>query len=1018
MKLKGVILTLLFLLIFLPLFLIAGILGLAATEKGSRWLIENTARWLPGELKTGPIQGTLLKRLEIQNLAYESHPHQLRIAHLILAWQPWDLTDKQLTFEALTVTGLHYQGPASTQTQSPTPVNLPEIQLPAAIKIKQLHLQDAVIQQGEETIAIQRLEVKAEAAEQTLTVQQMRLVMPPLSATLRGQVTLTQDYPLSATIDWHYRLSEPEQPPIAFHGQGSFDGTLKGLTIHHQLTDPFMITTEGSLNPLEQPIRANLKGHWQNLRWPPNRPDFQSTRGNYRIHGNLDTYSLVLTGQFNGRSLPSGRLQLKGKGSLKNFQIGNALIHTLEGQINLQGNLAWQPDIHWDLAIKGKQINPEKVAPDWPGQVDFVSHSKGSLSDKGMAVAIAIDQLKGKLRDQPVEAVGRVIYRKDQWQFQALNIKSGNNRLHLNGQLGDQLNLNFKLDGKDLSGAWPTLQGQLYAQGRLVGPINEPHIQLTARGRKLRWQNNRLRAITLKVSFSPQDPASHAHLRLRHLKLDGQIIRQLNAKAQGNFPNHTLTLDANVPQGRIHTHLQGDYLDRRWRGQIDSLSFRASNGKRMAFPEHGKFNAAVSLDFNTAPAQLAGKVEINIPDISRLAPWIPQLDQPKGRFSMETRLSGTLENPLMTGELHVANGAARIRAAGIHLQKLNLSAINRDGRRFIIAGRCQSGDGWVKIRGWLEPLSDSPAMSLSLKGKAFEVARLPQAKVLASPDLTFLFKKHHGRLQGKVTLPKAKLKIKELPPEAVAVSEDEIIIGKEKPKRSIPFTLTSQVRLELGNEVRFKGYGMKTKLTGNLNIRSRDAQTTAHGVIHLKEGKYKAFGQEIDIATGKLIFNGPVDNPYLDLSAVRKIDSEGVTVTLRVSGPLTKPVLTVTSQPPLPKTEALAYLLTGRSFEKSDSDEKTMIANAALSLGTSLARPWLKRLGLDEIKVKTGATREQTALTLGKYLTPDLYVGYAFHLFNGQGAALLRYRVSKHIALEAQSGASQSLDVFYTLETD
>ncbi len=1018
MRLKRNITLLVLILIGLPILLTAALIGLAATEKGSLWLIENTARRLPGQFDAGKIQGTLLSRLEVYNLSYESPPHHLRIAHLTLAWRPWALTAKQLIIDELAATGIHYQGPASQEAQPSKPTGLPQIRLPLAIEVKRLHLQDAVVKRGAETMTLQRLDFKGDAVEQALNIQQLQLEAPSLSASLHGRLTLTGDYPLQAEIDWRYRMSEPATAPATFHGHGKLSGTLAQLVIHHRLSQPFVFITKGTLHPLQQPIQADLKGHWQNLHWPPVEAELQSAQGNYHIHGNPAAYTLALTGQFNGPNLPAGDLTLTGKGDLRSFHLKKALVHTLKGQIHLQGNLAWQPEIDWNFHVRGSRINPGEIAPQWPGQLHFTGYSQGRFGGEAAEFEITIQSLTGKLRGHPVEAIGKIIYRQDQWRFQALNVKSGRNRLHLNGQLGKQLDLHFKFEGKDLSGAWPTLAGQLYAQGRLKGPTSQPRMQMTAHGKRLRWQDNRLHTLEMVLNISPQDPDSHARLRLQRLSLNDINIGQLTIKARGNFASHTVAVNAKLPQGRIRTHLKGNYADQRWRVSLGSLSFRAANGKSMAFPEHGRLHAAFTLDFKAAPIPIAGQIDATLPDISRLSSWMPPLERPKGRLTLATLLSGTLAKPLVTGEIYLTGGAATIKAAGIRLQKVRLSAINRDGRRFNLHGRGHSGEGWLKVRGWLEPFSTPPAMRLSMKGEAFEIARLPQARVEASPDLEFHLENNLARLQGKVSLPKAKIKIKELPPEAITVSEDEVILGKPKTKPPVPLKLTSDVRLELGKDVRFKGYGLKAKLTGYLKVHSQDSQATAHGVIYLKQGKYKAFAQEIDITSGKLIFNGPVDNPYLDLQAVRKIDNDGVTVTLRVKGPLIEPVLTVTSQPPLPKTEALAYFLTGHSFESGGGNEKTMIANAALSLGTRLARPWLKRLGLDEIKVKTGATQAQTALTLGKYLTPDLYVGYAFNLFNGQGAALMRYRVSKRIALEAQSGASQSLDVFYTLETD
>ena len=79
----------------------------------------------------------------------------------------------------------------------------------------------------------------------------------------------------------------------------------------------------------------------------------------------------------------------------------------------------------------------------------------------------------------------------------------------------------------------------------------------------------------------------------------------------------------------------------------------------------------------------------------------------------------------------------------------------------------------------------------------------------------------------------------------------------------------------------------------------------------------------------------------------------------------------------------------------------------------------MDRLGLDELRIEEGAGGlEDGSLVLGKYLNPDLYLGYAQGLFNPEGAVLLRLRLSDKIDVESRSGIQQSVDLFYRLEHD
>ena len=76
------------------------------------------------------------------------------------------------------------------------------------------------------------------------------------------------------------------------------------------------------------------------------------------------------------------------------------------------------------------------------------------------------------------------------------------------------------------------------------------------------------------------------------------------------------------------------------------------------------------------------------------------------------------------------------------------------------------------------------------------------------------------------------------------------------------------------------------------------------------------------------------------------------------------------------------------------------------------------RLGLDELSVNSEGGIEESSLILGKYLNPDLYLGYSQGLFNPEGAVLLRLKLSDSVEVESRSGNEQSVDLFYRLEHD
>ncbi|MCP4286275.1 MAG: hypothetical protein GY792_17820 [Gammaproteobacteria bacterium] len=352
--------------------------------------------------------------------------------------------------------------------------------------------------------------------------------------------------------------------------------------------------------------------------------------------------------------------------------------------------------------------------------------------------------------------------------------------------------------------------------------------------------------------------------------------------------------------------------------------------------------------------------------------------------------------------------------------------VRGDGEKPLrVQGQVRSGEGLLSIDGSVDTAaSGGPKIDLKVNGEKFQALKLPEAMVEVSPDLRLQGSGPY-HLSGSLLIPKALIELKELPSGTVALSKDEVVVGEESAaiRSSGTQNLTARVRIALGEAVKFKGFGLKTELTGAVDARVNSSETNVNGKIELRNGSYKSYGQDLEVERGRLLFAGPPGNPDVDLRAVRLSHDERVKAYLAVNGPLSKPRLRVYSEPAQPDAEALAYLLTGKGLSQAGHSEGVDIASAALSLGVLQGEPLLQqlsdRLGLDELRIETGEDAlEDSSLILGEYLSPDLYLGYSQGLFNPVGAVLLRLKLSERLEVESRSGNEQSVDLFYRLEHD
>jgi translocation and assembly module TamB len=233
--------------------------------------------------------------------------------------------------------------------------------------------------------------------------------------------------------------------------------------------------------------------------------------------------------------------------------------------------------------------------------------------------------------------------------------------------------------------------------------------------------------------------------------------------------------------------------------------------------------------------------------------------------------------------------------------------------------------------------------------------------------------------------------------------------------------LSARVRLVLGEDVDVDVLGLKAKPRGSILVVDRPGQATrGFGELELREGTFKAYGQDLTIERGRLVFaGGPIVNPGVDVRAFRRAD-DGVVAGVEVEGTLREPQLTVWSEPPMDESEALAYVLLGRPLDRATPAEGSMVANAATSLGLRggnlLAKKLAARFGLEEARIESDGGYEQASLVLGKYLSPRLYVSYGMGLFEAMSTLRVRYLLDRHWTVMAETGQGVSAEVRYVVE--
>ncbi|MBL8224044.1 MAG: translocation/assembly module TamB domain-containing protein [Chromatiales bacterium] len=427
---------------------------------------------------------------------------------------------------------------------------------------------------------------------------------------------------------------------------------------------------------------------------------------------------------------------------------------------------------------------------------------------------------------------------------------------------------------------------------------------------------------------------------------------------------------------------------------------------------------------------IAGAVSGAIPDLGRLSPVADQfadIGGLMGSVALAATLSGRLRAPAIAGGLDIADAGFTVPAAGVTVDRINVTVAGGADGSATITGNARSGEGYVQITGDLGwDRQFVPSARLLFRGRQFDVANIPEAFVQVSPDVTAVLADGQLRVGGELLVPRAEIRPKRLGEGAVAPSPDTVVHGREevRPARGRPFFVLDGLRVRLGRDVRFDGLGLKTDLTGSLtlyqNLPTDPFAVTADGVVQLESGKFTALGQVLTIDRGSLLFSGLVTDPGLDVKASREVVYQGRTVSAGVllTGTLSRIETKVFSEPAMGEMDALSYITTGKPLAGATTGDRLSVANAALALGMRGAMPVAQKFGeairVDELGVE-GAGGENTAVFVGETFGENLYVRYSYGIFDQIGTIRVTYRIGRRFSIEGSSGEAQSLYLIYSI---
>lgn len=383
------------------------------------------------------------------------------------------------------------------------------------------------------------------------------------------------------------------------------------------------------------------------------------------------------------------------------------------------------------------------------------------------------------------------------------------------------------------------------------------------------------------------------------------------------------------------------------------------------------------------------------------------------------RLQGQMQGPLdaagnLSGSLSAEALSMELPGMGLILREGQVEARAEDDGVWRLDASFAAGEGEIGLEGLIGP-PGSALLDVRLRGRSAQLVALPAVSLVGSPELKFARDGEAYRLSGSVHLERGRIDLDRFAP-TVASSADVVI--EDAPPAPPPAPLAAELAIRIDEAVELRGFGLRGTLSGDLAVRQRAGRKPrGTGEIQV-EGTYRAYGQRLAIERGNLTFsNSLLENPALDIQAVRKIDQQRVGVLVR--GNARRPLLTLYSDPALDQSEALAYLVLGRPIYTANAKDSQQLGEAASALQTAggglIGGAIGARLGLDA-GVESFGSVIGSAFVVGKYLSPRFYLGYGSSLLDATQLVILRYRLTDRFEAEAIAGREQKAGINYREE--
>lgn len=440
---------------------------------------------------------------------------------------------------------------------------------------------------------------------------------------------------------------------------------------------------------------------------------------------------------------------------------------------------------------------------------------------------------------------------------------------------------------------------------------------------------------------------------------------------------------------------------------------------------------------STAP--INGAIQARITNLKWLDGLLGESMSADGRLRIQANAHGHWKQPIFSGTATGENLSLLHLDHGLDLQQGSLVASFHDSNLVIDHLRFSSPLPSPTENRWFGDLKlDQGTGTLSISGNInllghdslvdFQLNRLPLAHktdywVIASGSGQARWHLNNLSLLGKLRADAGLLL--QPPQDRPELSEDIVLTTQPPTSSQSKMGLLLDMQLDLGEKFYIRASGLEGRLAGQLRVQNTSRnKLQLNGSITAQDTTFKAYGQDLTVKRGIVSFQGPLDDPELNVLALR----EGLQVEagVEIMGSVRHPQVKLVSTPNVPDTEKLSWIVLGRKPDTSGLDVTTLVSAAGSILGgqtgSGITDQITRTLGVDEITFRqagVGSSLSGQIGVVGKRLSSRAYLSYERSLATTtMGITKLTYNLTPRITVVTQAGEDNAADLFYTFQFD